>query len=533
MYNMKELTEGMLDKIPTVFNTDIILYISNTWANGKVGAITDGMNNCEFRFYKSEMNKLGNYEVSRNSTLENSPIVATGIIGYWLHHRPNNYRFATWNRKMDKPFDEIFMTYTEIKLNNFKDYLKKNDPSSRRRDLDREFYTEVIIPNEEKLNQQSKALFDYITSEERNLVGRIMDEYMLYLKEKMEEYETEELSKNASAELKVLKYWETKNDSVLGDMPDYEFNVVCDDLERGGYLYVAWVEGHVPEGARLLDRGKIYLRQLEAETKKKTATTTNGNSKQRSPHKKDEKKVNPDRAKCSFKLNVDEKKIDLFYRLLSGKDNKGKQLIDPDMMSHNDIKQIVGEDTEEYIKSINRTNNNKIDAKDIIESLNIMLFKQVFLGQETDVRIIWRGDANELLYLIDKMSKYKVKKREGYVLLLDRKKPGPKIWQLTRLRFMNGKERKVMDERTDKETLTNEPIEFDEDAFAAHNYPKDITRLNDIIDQIAPEKFMNIEEEIQNDFRGHSDYRKTNTKSVGELNNDGKFHDTRKKSKNE
>jgi hypothetical protein len=527
---MKETTECMLDKIPTVYNTD--LYISNTWANGKVGAITDRMNNCVYRFYKSEMNKLGHYEVSQNNTPENCPIVATGIIGYWLHHRPNDYRFATWDIKQDKPFDDIFHDYTEIKLNNFKDYLKKSDPSSRRRDLDREFYTEVIIPIEEELNQQSKALYDYITSEERNLVGRIMDEYMFYLKEKMEEYGTEKLSDNASAELKVLKYWETNNDSVLGDMPDYEFNVICDDLERGGYLLVAWVEGHVPEGARLLDRGKLYLRQLEAEAKKKTTATTNGNSKQRPPHKKDEKKVKPDWTKYSFILNVEDRKIDMLYRLLSEKDEKGKQLIDPDMISHNDIKQIVGEDKEEYIKSIKHTNKDKIDAKDIIESLNIMLFKQVFLGQETDVRIIWRGDTNELLYLIDKMNKYKAKKEEGFELLLDRKKPGPKLWQLTRLRFMNGKERKVMDERTGKETTTKEPIEFDDDAFAAKNYPKDTIRLNDIIEKIAPERYMDIEEEIQNDFLRHSGYRKTNTKSVGELYKDGKFHDTRKK-KNE
>jgi len=526
--------ESMLDKIPTVFNTDIILYISNTWANGKVGAITDRMNDCVYRFYKSEMNKFGDYEVSRNNTLENSPIVATGIIGYWLHFRPNNYRFATWDTKQDKPFDDIFQKYTEIKLNNFKDYLKKNDPSSRRRDLDREFYTEVIITIEEELNQQSKALFEYITPEERDFVGKIMDEYMFYLKEKMEEYGTERLSKNASAELKVLKYWETYNDAVLGDMPDYEFNVICDDLEKGGYIKVAWIEGHIPEAAMLLDRGKLYLRQLEADMKKKSSATPNDNSKHRHSHKKkDEKKVKPDMAKYSFILNVEDRKMDLLYRLLSEKDEKGKQLIDPDMMSHNDIKQIVGEDKEDYIKSIKRNNKDKIDAKDIIESLNIMLFKQVFLGQETDVRIVWRGDANELLYLIDNMNKYKVKKEEGYVFLLDRKKPGPKLWQLTRLRFMNGKEHKVIDERTNKETLTNEPIEFDKDAFAAKNYPKDTTRLNDILDKIAPERYMDIEEEIQNDFRDHSDYRKTDTKSVGELNKDGNFHDTRKKSKNE
>lgn len=252
---------------------------------------------------------------------------------------------------------------------------------------------------------------------------------------------------------------------------------------------------------------------------------------------KKEKKENntrkDDRTKYSFILNIVDRKIRLLYRLLSEKDDKGKQLIDADMISHNDLKQVVGEDKEEYIKGLQHNNKDKIEAKDIIESLNIMLFQQVFLGQETDVRIIWRGDANELLYLIDKMNKYKVKDGEGFKLLLDRKKPGPKIWQLTRLRFMNGKERKVMDERTGKETTTNEPIEFDDDAFAKHNYPKDTTRLDYIIEQIAPERYMAIEEEIQNDFRGFSSHRKNNKKSVGELKDDGDFHDTNKKNKNE
>lgn len=249
--------------------------------------------------------------------------------------------------------------------------------------------------------------------------------------------------------------------------------------------------------------------------------------------KRERKTPITERAKYSFILNVEDRKISLLYKLLSEKDDKGKQLIDPDMMSHNDISQIVGEKKEDYIKRFQQNNKDKIDIKDIIESLNIMLFKQVFLGIETDVIIVWRGDANELLYLIDMMSKYKIIKDEGFVLLLDRKKPGPKIWQLTRLRFMNGKERKVIDERTGKETIINDPIEFDDNAFAKHNYPKDTRRIDYIIDQIAPERYVGIEEEIRNDFRGFSDHKKANTKSVSELEDDGDFRDTNKKSKNE
>ena len=120
-----------------------------------------------------------------------NPVVAIGIVGYWLHYRKNNDRLAsytTWSKDEERKNTlKIFNDYTEDKL---KQYVEREQysPSSWRRDLEMEFYTDFIIRNEEPLNEQSKALFEYITKDDRKLVEEVIEEYMKYLKIKKAEY---------------------------------------------------------------------------------------------------------------------------------------------------------------------------------------------------------------------------------------------------------------------------------------------------------------------------------------------------------
>ena len=125
---------------------------------------------------------------------EEHPIVATGIVGYWLHFRNCKNRLASlWAPEGPQIFLEQYITYTEDKLKQYKKTVQRDDPSSWRRDLEREFYTEVILPNEEKLNKQTEALFEYITPNDCNIIKAIMREYILFLKTKKQKFDGGEL----------------------------------------------------------------------------------------------------------------------------------------------------------------------------------------------------------------------------------------------------------------------------------------------------------------------------------------------------
>lgn len=228
----------------------------------------------------------------------------------------------------------------------------------------------------------------------------------------------------------------------------------------------------------------------------------------------------------SFILNINRAKLELFYSLLSEKDKRGKSFIDGDMQQHNDVRRALKAYSDEDYKSIIK------DTKP--KDIDKMLFNMVFSGQDTDVCIVWRANANELLYLIDTMHNSVVeveeKGRRAKKPLLEWTS-GPRIWELTRSRFLNGKPRRVTDDRTGKSVMVDDPIDFKKDAFEAHNYPKNTTALDDIINTIAPNRIISDHEEIQNDFKEKASYRETNENSLGELKSEGNFRDTNHKSK--
>lgn len=232
-----------------------------------------------------------------------------------------------------------------------------------------------------------------------------------------------------------------------------------------------------------------------------------------------------DYSRRSFILNVNKKGLEDLFSKLSEKDEKtGKSFIDGNIMKHNDAQNALGiERKDEFEKLIKDT-----DPKDIDKALlgiNKALFNLVFSGQETDVRIVWRANANDLLYLIDTMHRTQVVVDGKIKKLLDFE-PGPGIWELTRSRFMNGKPRKVEDKRTGKMMPVDEPVEFKEDAFNHQNYPQNTTQLDNIIDKIAPHRFKDIQKEIQDDFNNKENFRRENKNSLGELRGEGHFRDT-------
>lgn len=490
---MKEQEQSMLDKIPTLFTDSILnFYYWNKWDNGMVGAISDSTNSGEYRFYKAKLDVSGNIVKPEDMNPQHYELVATGIIGYWLHYRPNEDRLATFDIKQEKTFENIFITYTDLKYKKYKDFQEKNDPSSHRRNLEREFYTEVILPIEEELNIQTKALFPFIRPSERQLIGAIMDEYMLFLKTRKESYDKEKDENMVSdSELRVLKYLETYDDSVLGDMPDYEFNVICDDLEKGGYIKVAWIEGHVPEAAELLDRGKLYLRRLEEGqniVKKKAAARRKRTETKSSVNKKKGKRDETANDKPILELVIEGSYSQQRERLY-------KALLEDNFIDNMDV-----DDVKLLKLPKGALNNAKKEEKEQL------LFNAALSNTANDVRIVWKGFQKELGYFIDKLhSRGKLKNHGGG------------IWQVTRAKFLIRKKYFIDDEHTGGKTKYTEVVEIPEGAFNSHNFGKSHPKLDSIISKLFP----TIGEEINEDFNKFANKEADEENNAGEKLSNG------------
>lgn len=261
--------------------------------------------------------------------------------------------------------------------------------------------------------------------------------------------------------------------------------------------------------------------------KSKATKTLNLQSKEAEERERNTKKAAKRRAKneaknykCySLRLNVDDKKLERLYVMLSERDDTGMRFIDGDLMKHNEVdKEILAS-----VESIKDENMRKT-------AINKYLFNQVFSGKNTDVQIVWTSATNKLWYLINTLYNYKIEidrgGRKEVVRLLEKSEVGPGIWQIVCSRFLNGKKRKVLDESTGKKVETSDPIEFEEKNFYKYsesNSPSDTSLLDKIIAKIAPPRVITDNEAIEEDTKSYRFGIKTPT-SARELG-DG-FQDT-------
>ena len=214
---MEDKIECLLDMIPQ--QSHFYYYFRGCWANGKEGTITDSSGHGVFRFFPFVPDESGDLtgKIDHKDYVTN-PIVATGIIGYWLHFRKNKDRLAsytTWTKEDERKNTlKIFSDYTEDKL---KQYIEREEdtPSSWRRDLEKEFYTEFVIRNEEPLNEQTEALMEYITPADREVVKEVIAEYMLFLEEKKKAYKTGQGKKKRHNSKRRPKSKNAKNRNVF------------------------------------------------------------------------------------------------------------------------------------------------------------------------------------------------------------------------------------------------------------------------------------------------------------------------------
>jgi hypothetical protein len=188
---MEDKIDCLLDMIPQ--ESHFYYYFRGCWANGKEGTIADSNGHGIYRFYPFVKDEKGN-RIDTKIDFDDyviNPIVAMGIIGYWLHYRKNNdylASYTTWTKEDERKNTlKIFSDYTQDKLNQYIER-EQYSPSSWRRDLEKEFYIDFIIRNEELLNEKTQALMEYITPSDQQQVKEVIAEYMLYLEEKRNAY---------------------------------------------------------------------------------------------------------------------------------------------------------------------------------------------------------------------------------------------------------------------------------------------------------------------------------------------------------
>ena len=174
--------ECLIDNIP-----QRAFYYQACWANGKVGSISDIKSDNVYRFYEAVETEHGLVRKSEEDDDKADPIVAVGIVAYWLHYRVNPNRSMIFVNVTNKSITQMFEDYTARKLKQY-DKQREQDPSSWRSDIRRDFYAHYIMREEKKLNKQSEALFEYITPKDRELVKEVMKEYIHFLQKECEQY---------------------------------------------------------------------------------------------------------------------------------------------------------------------------------------------------------------------------------------------------------------------------------------------------------------------------------------------------------
>ena len=166
-------------------------------------------------------------------------------------------RLTKYNCEIPKDIREQFANYTQIRFEQFRQE-HRDDPKTWDWDWEYEFYVNTIIPHEIAFNKESEALFDYISDSDIELVRGVMNSYIKYLKK----IRTEK-GYQVNPELLVLRAIDSGDETKYEDLEEFEINTILDKLEGKGYIQVAWIEGHKPEAVRLLDKGRVYLKQLE------------------------------------------------------------------------------------------------------------------------------------------------------------------------------------------------------------------------------------------------------------------------------
>lgn len=162
------MTESLLDKIAHSSNFSCI---TDKWKNGEAGEIIDIANDGNYRFvdYVIEDDDIKKRYISKEEEIQNCPVIATGIVGYWLHNRN---KFA---------IKSLFESYYSLKMSQYEKE-HENDNDAWNRDLKKEFALRYHIPTEKKAIHSSKAIFDFLPEEDIQKIENITKNYLQFIR---------------------------------------------------------------------------------------------------------------------------------------------------------------------------------------------------------------------------------------------------------------------------------------------------------------------------------------------------------------
>ena len=145
------------------------------WANGKFGVFVDHLGDDVFRFVdyyfnpgaKNIEDRIRKIHLTEEDELA-CPIVASGIVVYWIKKRNEN-----------KSITEIFDEYYKMKENR---YIKENEKcfNAWKRKLNIEF-KEKYLEQEQKLIKISERIYPYLNSEDIVLIKQLTENYLEYV----------------------------------------------------------------------------------------------------------------------------------------------------------------------------------------------------------------------------------------------------------------------------------------------------------------------------------------------------------------
>lgn len=162
------MTDTLLNKISKYSNNTII---SDAWLTGQTGEIVDLKGDCIFRFVDYDTNGELRIKHTTEESQLSCPIVACGLVGYWLHKKDSEGTKA------------IFDGYYELCLKNY-EKAHECDEDAWERDFKKEFVCRHHVPTEKKCIKASEALFLYITESDQKKVKSIMANYLKYARSK-------------------------------------------------------------------------------------------------------------------------------------------------------------------------------------------------------------------------------------------------------------------------------------------------------------------------------------------------------------
>lgn len=223
-----------------------------TWANGQRGTMCyEGIKSDEMYYSFLEMpNGMDEKKEAYilRFGLHGLP-VAVGIVAAWIRGRP----FVMT--------EDLFEKYAQ-KHKHYYIVKNRSNPDSTAKLLESEGYL-ACIEAERRNIHISYNVFDFVSEDEQRLLRALITNYLLYLYKKADRMDIYK-----EAELRVLQHLTNDTNELMPEgMKDWEFNAVCDRLEKEGCVRVAWIEGHRAEAVMLLDAGRMRLRELEIEAR--------------------------------------------------------------------------------------------------------------------------------------------------------------------------------------------------------------------------------------------------------------------------